>query len=95
MYNICIIQKQIKKATEKKERKFYSFSVGLKAAFDKIGREMLWNTIENAGISKELVNRTRKIYIDTRNKINEGEKVSENFSTEEGVRVIHFVLRCL
>ena len=44
--------------------------------------------MEKAGISKDLVNRTREIYTETRNKIKAGEEMSREFWTEEGVRQV-------
>lgn len=40
--------------------------------------------METAGVNKELVDRIRKIYMETRNKIKVGEKLSGGFWTEEG-----------
>ena len=54
----------IEKATEKKKGKLYFFFIDLKAVFAKIDREKLWKTMEKASISKELVDKTREIYID-------------------------------
>lgn len=42
--------------------------------------------MEKTSISKDLVNRTRKIYTETRNKIKAGEEMSREFWTEEEVR---------
>ena len=84
--NIYILQHVTEKAIEKKKGKLYTFFIDQRAAFDRIVREKLWETMENAGIGIDLVNRTREIYTETRNKIKVGEEMSRAFWTEEGVR---------
>ena len=93
--NIYILQHVIEKATEKKKGKLFTLFVDLKAAFDSICREKLWETMENAGIIRKLVDRTREIYVESRIKIKLDEKVPGECWTEEAVMIIHFAPRCL
>ena len=85
----------IEKATEKKKGKLFKFFVDLKAAFDNISREKLWETMENAGIIRKLLDRTHEIYIESRIKIKVDKIVSGEFWAEEAVMIIYFASRCL
>ena len=95
MDSIYILQHVIEKATEKKKEKLFKLFVDLKAAFDNICREKLWEAMENAGIIRKLVDRTREIYIESRIKTNVDEKVSGEIWAEEAVMFIHFAPSCL
>ena len=73
----------------------FKLFVDQKAAFDNICREKLWETMENAGIIRKLVDSTRDIYIESRIKIKVNEKVSGECWAEEAVMIILFAPRCL
>lgn len=52
--------------------------------------------METASINKELVDRTRKIYIETKKVIKKaGNEFSGEFWTEEWVSIINFAPHCL
>lgn len=67
MENIFILSHLIQREKrKKKENKVYAVFIDLKAAFDKVDRGLLWDTLEEKGVDKELIKRIKKIYEDTR-----------------------------
>lgn len=60
--------------------------VDLRAAFDKVDREILWKTMRERGIREELVRRCEDMLKETRNKVRIGEERSEQFWTRRGVK---------
>lgn len=62
--NIFILNHLIQRKKRKGEKKIYMFA-DLKAAFDKVDREMLWKTLKRKGIKTKAVSRIEKIYEET------------------------------
>ncbi|XP_068912463.1 golgin subfamily A member 6-like protein 6 [Tenebrio molitor] len=57
-----------------------------KAAFDKVDRVKMFESMRERGISEWLVRKVEEIYARTRNKVKVGEKEGEWFETTKGVR---------
>ena len=64
----------------------YALFVDLKAAFDSVNREKLWEYLTEKGVSEELVRSTEEIYEKTKNKVKLNGKESEWFWTKGGLR---------
>ncbi|XP_015440284.1 PREDICTED: uncharacterized protein LOC107195037 [Dufourea novaeangliae] len=81
MDSAYILHHIIQRETTKKRGKVYAFFVDLKAAFDSVKREQLWEQMFNRGIEKGLIEAVREIYQETSSvvKVNKGE--TEKFWT--------------
>lgn len=60
--------------------------IDLKAAFDKVARGLLWNTLKKIGINRELIWRIKKIYKDTEAIVRTEDGLSRAFRTTKNVR---------
>ena len=67
-------------------KKVWAFFLDLKAAFDRLDREVLWQMMRKRGINEGLIGRVREIYAETRCRVRIGEVVSREFWVEKGVR---------
>lgn len=88
MDNIFILNhlSQREKRKGKGEDKVYAFFVDLKAAFDNVDRDKLWETLKDKGINREVIGRLEKIYEETEVMIRMGEEFTDKFWTRKGVR---------
>jgi len=86
MDNLYILQHAIKKELRKKGRKIYGIFMDLKAAFDKVGRKMLWEAMVRRGARSGLIERVKEIYVSTKNAVRIHKEKSGWFWTEAGVR---------
>lgn len=59
--NIFILRHAAEKELSRKGGKLFTFFVDLKAAFDKINRQVLWAAMEKRGIRKGLVERVKEL----------------------------------
>ena len=82
--NIYILNHLVQRSKEK-GTKLYSMFVDLRAAFDLVDRETLWELMERKRISKYLIERVKENYEETKVKIKIGETVSEEFWTVKGL----------
>lgn len=83
MDNIFVINHVIQREKEKEDKKVF---VDLKAAFDNVGREVLWRIMEEKGVNKELLERIKEIYKETKIMIRTKEGNTKEFWTKRGVR---------
>lgn len=84
--NIYILNYAADKELEKKGGKLFALFVDFKAAFDTIDRECLWECLRKKGISKNLIQRVKEIYKETKSKVRVGGEESEGFWTSKGLR---------
>ena len=75
----------IQRAKGKRE-KLYSMFVNLKAAFDTVDRELVWEIMEKVGISKYLIERVKEMYTETKVRVTVGEETSKEFWTVKGLK---------
>ena len=85
MENIYILNHLGQRAIKRKKRLYVTF-VDLKAAFDTVCREKLWEVMEEAGIGKFLIERIKELYTETKSCVRVGEEKTEDFWTKKGVR---------
>jgi len=69
-----------------KEKKIYAFFADLRAAFDNVDRELLWDIFRKMGIREGLIRRLEKIYERTEVMVRTDEGMTEKFETSKGVR---------
>ncbi|KAH0820314.1 hypothetical protein GEV33_002477 [Tenebrio molitor] len=62
------------------------FRKDLKAAFDNVERDLLWEYLRKKGINEHLVTKIEEIYEETISRVRVGGRVSECFKTYKGVR---------
>jgi len=74
------------RAEEEKEKKIYAFFADLKAAFDNVDRDLLWETLRKMRIRKGLIRRLERIYERTEVMVRTVEGLTEKFETRKGVR---------
>jgi len=67
--DVMILQQVINKHISKERGKVYGFFIDLKAAFDKVDRNILWKAMEDRGIRIGLIERIKEIYEQTKNAI--------------------------
>lgn len=79
-----LAQKERKRAG--KEAKVYALFVDLKATFDNVERETLWEILLSKRVDKSLIARIKKIYEETDVVIRTKEGFIDKFSTKKGVR---------
>jgi hypothetical protein len=77
MDNVYILNHIIGNEIKKRGSKIYAFFVDLKAAFDNVERDLLWEYLRKKGINEHLVTKIEEIYEET---------MSECFKTYKGVR---------
>lgn len=84
--NIYILKTVAKKEIHKKKGKLYAFFANLKAAFDKVNRQMLWQKMRKYGINGKLIKVIENIYQETTCRIKVGVKSTRKFWTGKGLR---------
>lgn len=68
------------------KKKVYAFFVDFKAAFDSVDRNSLFYKLLNQGVSSKFINILRILYRKTESCVWDGERVSEWFETNMGVK---------
>jgi hypothetical protein len=86
MDNVYILNHIIGNEIKKKGSKIYAFFVDLKAAFDNVERDLLWEYLRKKGINEHLVTKIEEIYEETISRVRVDGRVSECFKTYKGVR---------
>lgn len=69
-----------------RKKKVWAFFIDLKAAFDRVDRNVLWEMMGKRGVSEGLIDRVMEVYEETRCVVRIGEKVSKEFWVGKGVR---------
>lgn len=77
--NIYILKTVAEKEINKKKGKFYVFFADLKAAFDNVNRQKLWQIMRNYGIDEKLIRVIRNMYQETTCRIRLKDKCTEKF----------------
>jgi len=83
---IYVLNYAINKELSRKEGKIFAFFADLKTAFDKIDRRELNEIIKRRGIEEQLRRRVMETYRETINTVKIGDRETEKFWTERGVR---------
>lgn len=86
MDNVYVLNHVIQTRITRTRGKVYLVFIDLKAAFDKLDREVLWKAMENLGINASIIRSAKEIYQETRCKIKIGDKLSDSFWVDKGVR---------
>lgn len=97
MDNIYILNHLIQR-TKGRGHRLYTLFVDLKAAFDLVDRDTLWETMKRMGISKYIIERIKEIYEETKVRVRIGENLSEEFWTFKGLKqgcVLSPILFCI
>lgn len=83
---IFVLNYIVNKELKKKGGKVFAFFVDLKAAFDNVDRQELNERMKAIGTEDHLRRRIIEIYRETKNTVKIGERRTETFWTERGVR---------
>lgn len=83
---VYILNHVTEKRLARKKGKLHAIFLDLKAAFDRLNRDTLWSMMEKRGVRKELIERVKEIYQETKCRVRVGKKESEVFWIEKGVR---------
>lgn len=83
---IKIVKHVIGRRIAKKKGKMYMFFVDLKAAFDNVDREKLWEVLRKRKINEELIEKIKELYRETSCRVRVGKETSEPFWFKKGVR---------
>ena len=97
MDNIYVLNHVIQKGKVTGLKTYASF-VDLKAAFDTVDRELLWEIMEKVGISKYIIERIKEIYQETKVRVRVEGDFSEEFWTVKGLKqgcVLSPILFCI
>ncbi|KAJ3666832.1 hypothetical protein Zmor_002262 [Zophobas morio] len=86
MDDVYILHHQIEKELLKEGGWVYALFVHLKAAFDTVDRECLWECMERRGLSEKLIVAAREIYREIVTSVRVGGIESEMFWTMKGLR---------
>ncbi|CAK9801077.1 Retrovirus-related Pol polyprotein from type-1 retrotransposable element R2 (Fragment) [Anthophora plagiata] len=84
--NIYVLNYLINRQVARKGGKMWVLFVDLKAAFDSVDREVLIESMRNAGVREGLVRRCGEVLRETRGKVRVGKKEGNSFWTVKGVR---------
>lgn len=86
MDNVYVLRHVVRKELRKKEGKVYGFFMDLRAAFDRVDRNVLWEAMEGRRVRKRLIKTVKEIYENTKNTVRVQDKVSGWFWTGRGMR---------
>lgn len=85
--NIYTLTHIIQREQEKeKDKKIYALFIDLKAAFDNVDRDILWDILENKGVDSTLIKRIKKIYEHNEVLVRTKDGVTRSFIVNKGVR---------
>jgi len=86
--NVFILNHLVQRGKKEgeKRKKMYAFFADLKAAFDNVEREVLWEILKKMKIRESLIGRMKKIYERTEVLVRTREGMTERFETKKGVR---------
>lgn len=86
MDNVYVLRHVVRKELRKKEGKVYGFFMDLRAAFDRVDRNVLWEAMEGRRVRRRLIKTVKEIYENTKNTVRVQDKVSGWFWTGRGMR---------
>ena len=86
MEQVFVLNAVIGNRLKQRENKLYTAFIDFKKVFDHVSRVRLWRKMENIGIKGKFLEMTKEIYKITWNGVLVGEKVTEKFETNNGVR---------
>lgn len=84
--HIFVLNALVENKLKKRRGKVYAFFVDLKAAFDKVNREILFGKLQRIGITGRMYKMIRAIYENTTNTVKTNNGNTECFRTFKGVR---------
>lgn len=84
--NIYTLNYIIYKYTSVERKKLIALFVDLKATFDSVNREKLWEVMEKRGISERMKRKIKRIYRETRSRVKVGNEIEECFWTAKGIK---------
>lgn len=84
--NIYTLNYLMNRKINRKKGKMLIMFIDLKAAFDSVNREVLWESMRGRGVREELIATVKEIYRETRNRVKIGGETSKEFWTIRGVR---------
>lgn len=84
--NIYTLNYTIYKYTSVEKKKLIALFVDLKATFDSVDREKLWEVMEKKGISERMKRKIKRIYRETRSRVKVGNELEECFWTARGIK---------
>ena len=79
-----IIQREQNK--EKDDKKIYALFIDLKAAFDNVDRDILWEILKKKDVDTKLIQRIERIYENTEVMVRAKDGVTRSFLVNKGVR---------
>ena len=83
--HIFTIKQTIEKVA-REGREVYLGFIDLEKAFDSVPREKLWKVLEERGINQKLLRVIKNVYNNNENRVIQQSKMSEPFTTHEGLR---------
>lgn len=86
MDNVYVLRHVMRKELRKKEGKVYGFFMDLRATFDRVDRNVLWEAMEGRRVRRRLIKTVKEIYENTKNTVRVQDKVSGWFWTRRGMR---------
>lgn len=90
--NIFILNHLVPREKKEKSKKVYAAFIDLKAAFNKVNRNILWKIMNDKGISKRIKRRLEEIYEETKMMMRMEERLIKKFVTKE--RMEQKCVRC-
>lgn len=83
MDNVCVLKQAIDRRIRKERSKFFALFIDLRAAFDKLDREILWR-MGDLEINQGLIDRVKLLYRETSCRVRVGNMLSKKFWVEKG-----------
>ena len=83
---IYVLKEIVRKGIEKERGKVIICFADMKAAFDRLKRDRIWEKLEKKGVNRILISRIRKLFEGTRARIEIGGEFIDQFGIKEGVR---------
>lgn len=84
--NIYVLNHVMQTRIARPRGKVYLVFIDLKAAFDKLDREVLWRAMEDLGLNVNTIRSVKEVYQETRCKIKIGDRLSNSFWVDKGLR---------
>jgi len=86
--NVWVLNHLLQRGKRKRDKKeeIYILFADMRAAFDNMDREILWEDMKKKGMNRQLIGRIEKIYEETEVVIRTRKGYTEEFKTRKGVR---------